>query len=317
MRTYLIRATVLVSLYLYAQLSIAGGFKILPKPEKISRHVYAWIGPHGGPNTGNKGYRMNMAFVVGKNSVAVIESGYYPEMGKEIIGRIREVTRLPIKYVINSNSQPDRFLGNDAFKKAGTKIITSEKEAQRMQDNGNNYAMMLEMIMKFKQSEIKLPDPPDMQLTSGTKLDLGGGVILDIHLHKAAHTPAPLIVNVPIDKLVYAGDILYSGRLLAITSGGNIKEWKETYQYLKKFKGATFIPGHGKPAKLSDFDKSTYQYLDLLDTHMTRMVEEGVDLQDAINRLDQSAFAYLENYQDLAGRNASRAYLEAESAAFN
>jgi len=317
MRTHLARLAILVSLCLFYQVSIAKEFKILPKPEKISKHVYAWIGPYGGPNIKNKGYRMNLAFVVGENSVAVLESGYYPKMAKEMIGRIREITRLPISYVINSNSQPDRFLGNDVFKRAGAKIVASKKEAQRMEENGNNYAMMLETIMKFKQSDIKLPAPPDVQLTAGTKLDLGGGVVIDIHLHKAAHTPAPLIVNIPIDNTVYAGDILYSGRLISITPGGNIKEWKETYSYLKRFKNATFIPGHGKPAKLSGFEKSTYQYLDLLDTHMSKMVDNGVDIQDAIRRLDQSAFSYLENYKNLAGRNASRAYLEAESAAFN
>ena len=38
--------------------------------------------------------------------------------------------------------------------------------------------------------------------------------------------------------------------------------------------------------------------------------------QDAINTLDQSGFAKLEDYQALAGRNASFAYLEAEIEAF-
>jgi hypothetical protein len=46
------------------------------------------------------------------------------------------------------------------------------------------------------------------------------------------------------------------------------------------------------------------------------MVDEGTDMQDANGRLDQSAFAYLENYDDLAGRNANITYQEAERAAF-
>jgi hypothetical protein len=49
---------------------------------------------------------------------------------------------------------------------------------------------------------------------------------------------------------------------------------------------------------------------------MNKMVEEGVDVQDAINRLDQSRFAKLANYDLLAGRNASWTYLEREAAAF-
>ena len=78
----------------------------------------------------------------------------------------------------------------------------------------------------------------------------------------------------------------------------------------------TFIPGHGQPGPLKNFDFPTRQYLELLHSHMQKMVEDGVDIQDAINSLDQSRFSQLANFKDLAGRNASRAYLEQEAAAF-
>ena len=67
---------------------------------------------------------------------------------------------------------------------------------------------------------------------------------------------------------------------------------------------------------LKDFDFPTRQYLTLLLTHMDKMVDEGVDAQDAIDRLDQSRFSKLANFDQLAGRNASWAYLEREAAAF-
>ncbi|VAW91091.1 SoxH protein, homolog [hydrothermal vent metagenome] len=299
------------------QAVLAENFKILPKPEKISKHVYAWIGPYGGPNVENKGYRMNLAFVVGTKSIAVLDSGFYPAMASEMIAHIKTISPLPVKYVINSNSQPDRFLGNDVFRKTGAVIITSPKEAERMEENGNNYAMMLEMRMKFKPDDIKLPEHPTRIITQKTDLDLGGGVTVTLHMYKAAHTPQPLIVHIPGDKVVYAGDILYSGRMLSVVEGSNIRQWIQTYDYLRRFTGDTFIPGHGKPGPLSAFEKSTYQYLLLLDAHMTKMVAEEKGMQEAILRLDQSSFSKLENYKDLAGRNAHRAYLEAELAAFD
>ncbi len=302
----------LVLLFVSGQVSAA----ILPEPKKISQHVYAWFGPYEGPNEKNRGFRMNLGFVVGKDAVAVFDSGFYSAMAEEMVSHIRAITPLPIKYVINTNSQPDRMMGNDVFRKLGAEIITSAPEAQRMDANGNNYAMMLEMTMKFKQSDIRLPARPTRIISKPEVIDLGGGVTLDIHLHKAAHTPLPLIVHVPSDKLVYAGDVLYNGRLLAIVPGGNIREWMETFNYLKRFGDVTFFPGHGRPGKLKDFQVSTYEYLQMLDSHMTRMLEEGVDMQDAINRLDQSKFSHLANYKDLAGRNANRAYQEAERAAF-
>lgn len=299
-------------------LSTADTFTILPKPTKVSDHVYAWIGPHGGPNEKNKGFRMNLAFVVGKHSVAVIETGFYPAMAKEMLGRIREITQLPIKYAINSNSQPDRFFGNSVFEKTGAKIIAHKKEIIRMSEFDSNFAIFIENSMKFEEDSVKIPNSPNMPINDNVIIDLGGGTILNISHYKAGHTPAPLIIYIPSDNIVYAGDILYSKRLLAIVPGGNIKEWIETYDYLRQFKNAIFIPGHGKPGPLDQFEKSTYSYLKLLNSYMNKMVDEGVDMQDAINNFIplQNKYAYLEDFEALAGRNANRAYQEAERAAF-
>jgi hypothetical protein len=81
---------------------------------------------------------------------------------------------------------------------------------------------------------------------------------------------------------------------------------------LKSFGNVTFVPGHGKPAPLSTFRFPTRDYLALLHAHMTEAVEQGKDQQDAIASLNQTRFSKLANYEDLAGRNASFAYLEAE-----
>ncbi len=295
----------------------ASATSILPAPKQISKHVYAWIGPHGGPSVDNKGYRMNMGFVVGDSAVAVLDTGFYPKMAEEMVTHIRNITKKPIKYAINTNSQPDRFFGNEVYKKLGTRIISHPSEIKRMQENTSNYMAFIENSMKFKEGSLNSPVLPDYPVQENTIINLGGSVTLEIDMHKAAHTPSPLIVYVRSDNVVYAGDILYSGRLLAIVPGGNIKQWMETFNYLKKFKNATFIPGHGDPKPLAFFIKPTYEYLKLLDSYMSAKVEEGIDMQDAIDKLDQSEFSYLENFKDLSGRNANRAYQEAENAAFN
>ena len=305
-----------LSLTTFAYAQSKNGQRILPAPIQVSDHVYMWQGPHDGPNTENRGFRMNMAFVVGKDAVAVIETGFYPAMAEDMVKHIRAITALPIKYAINSNSQPDRFFGNDVYRKLGAKIIAHEKEITRMQINANNYLQFITSSVKLPVKEVGIPLPPDMPVNGPIQIDLGGNVILNISTYKAAHTPSPLIVHVPSDNVIYAGDILYSGRMLAVVEGGDITQWIETYDYLRKFDGAKFIPGHGSPDKLQAFDKSTYAYLTLLQKHMQSMLEKDVDMQDAISRLDQSDFRYLENYKELSGRNANRAYQEFERKAF-
>lgn len=288
---------------------------ILPPPQKVSAHVYAWIGPHGGPSKENQGYRMNMAFVVGTNAVAVIETGYTEAMAQEMLKHIAAVTKLPVKYAINSNSQPDRFFGNEVFRRNGAQIIAHEKEAKRMAENGGDLAGAIERILGLPNGSVKAPNPPDIIIAKDMSLDLGGVKVMLRHFG-AAHTPAPLVAHIPADNVVYAGDILYSGRLLAVVPGGNVKSWINTFDALKTFGNATFVPGHGKPAKLAAFKFSTRDYLTTLHTHMKTMVAQGVALDDAVKRLNQSRFSRLENFQELAGRNANMAYLESEAESF-
>ena len=289
--------------------------KILPAPKKISEHVYTWIGPLDGPSKKNSGYRMNLAFVVGEKAVAVIDTGYTETMAKEMLEHIRTITDKPVKYAINSNSQPDRFMGNPVFRQVGATILSCKKSADRMAAESSNFADAIERILELPKGTVKIPGAPDQIINEETQLDLGG-VSIKLKNYGASHTPGSLAVEIPADRIVYAGDILYAQRLLAVRADGNIKSWISVFDQLKHYGKATFIPGHGQPGPLKDFDFPTRQYLDMLLTHMDKMIDQGVDAQDAISKLDQSRFSKLANYEGLYGRNANLAYLEREQAAF-
>jgi len=288
---------------------------ILPSPKQLSEHVYAWIGPLPGPSKDNQGYRMNLLFVVGKNAVAVIDTGYTEAMAKEMLFHIRAITDKPIKYAINTNSQPHRFMGNPVFREAGASILAHEHTANRMNAQGGNFAGFIERILELPENSVKIPKKPDRLIKNDTKLDLGD-LIISLKNLGPAHTPAQLVIEVAKDKLVYTGDILYAGRVLAILPDSNTKSWISAFDKLKDYGDVTFIPGHGQPGKLKDFEFSTREYLTLLHDHMNKMVDEGVDLQEAIEKLDQSKYSNLVNYEELSGRNANITYVEREAASF-
>lgn len=306
---------VLIAL-LTCSVAYAASAKILPPPQKVSAHVYAWIGPYGGPSKENHGYRMNLAFVVGAQAVAVMDTGYTEAMAKEMLDYIRTITPLPIKYAINTNSQPHRYLGNAVFRRAGAKIIAHRAEAARMARLGSDQAQTVITTLQLPAGSVQPPAPPDQLLDGDLNLDLGK-LELRILAIGATHTPAQLVVQVPADNVVYAGDALFSGRLLAILPDGNVKSWLKAYDTLAAFGDVTFIPGHGPPGKLTAFDSPTRDYLKLLYGHMGKKIEAGADIQEAISSLDQSYFKTLADFDALAGRNASWAYLEREAEFFS
>jgi len=309
-------ATLLAMMLAGIPMAHAAPVKILPPPQKISPHVYAWIGPYGGASKENHGYRMNLAFVIGAQAVAVIDTGYTEAMAKEMLGYIRAITPLPIKYAINTNSQPHRFLGNEVFRRSGARIIAHRAEAARMARLGSEQAQTVINTLQLPAGSAQLPAPPDQIIDGDINLDLGNLELRIVHLC-ATHTPAQLVVHIPADKVVYAGDTLFSGRLLAVLPDGNVKSWLHAYDTLATFGDVTFIPGHGQPGKLKAFDFPTRDYLKLLYDHMGKKIDAGADIQEAISSLDQSRFKTLADFDSLAGRNASWTYLERESEFFS
>ena len=290
----------------------------LPKPKHISPHVWVWVGPLEGPNQANRGYRMNLGFIQCKTAVAVIDSGYTPEMAHEMLQRIREITPLPVRYVINTNSQPHRFMGNDVFRAAGAEIIASREAAARMEAAGADFARSIVQTLGLKDGTITPPKAPDYLLDANQSrvLDLGGGVSVKVSHWGRAHTRGSMIAEVSPDQTVFAGDILYSGRLLSVLPDSHVGQWIAAFDQLRPIKAKRFVPGHGEVAPLSGFEHSSYRYLTSLKSHMDQAVKNGVGPSEASKRFDSSGWKKLVNFDELAGRNASLAYLEAEADGF-
>jgi glyoxylase-like metal-dependent hydrolase (beta-lactamase superfamily II) len=289
---------------------------ILPKPTQISEHVWAWIGPYGGPSKDNNGYRMNLAFVVGKDAVAVLDSGYGPAMANDMLRHIRLITDRPVRYVVNSNSQPHRFMGNGPFQAQGAILVAGKGALPRMQASGDAYARTIESTLELPDGSITAPPAPDKLVEDSLTLDLGG-VSLEVVAVGQAHTPGSLIVHVPQDQLVYAGDVLYRGRLLALVSEvSDLEGWLQAWERLEQYPDARFLPGHGEPGPLSAFTHGNRDYLRALLEHMQQAVDAGTDMQAAINAFDSTPWQSLADFEDLAGRNAHEAYRQREAAAF-
>ena len=288
---------------------------ILPEPSRVSEHAWAWVGPYGPPSQENLGFRMNLGFVVGDDQVAVIDSGYGDAMAGEMLEQIRQIAGRPVGYVVNTNSQPHRVLGNATFHKAGAKILAGEGAVPRITGEGGAMASTAEGILGIAPGSIRPPGAPDHALAESRQLDLGG-VTLNVIPVGTAHTAGGLGVEGVEDKVIYAGDVLYGGRLLSVLPVSRVDDWIAVFDRLRPSEDAIFVPGHGKPGKLSDFENSTYRYLTTLRNHMDVAGEQGVDLQDAIDSLDQTEWQHLADFDALAGRNAHQTYVEREAAAF-
>jgi glyoxylase-like metal-dependent hydrolase (beta-lactamase superfamily II) len=290
---------------------------ILPAPVRVSPHVWAWIGPYEGPSKANNGFRMNLGFVVGADAVAVIDTGYTTVMAEEMVAAIRKITSLPIRYAINTNSQPHRFMGNDVFRKHGARIIAGTEAVARMAKDGGDLVQGIATALELKDKPA-LPAPPHQLIMdkSNMQIDLGGGVTLDITHVGRAHTAGSLVVRVMPDRTVFAGDVLYASRLPAILPDSSVIGWIAAFEHLRSIDAAVFVPGHGQPAPLAAFEQPTLAYLKAIKMHMDAAFKAGTDPSTAVRTFNTAPWRALVNFTELSDRNGSLAYLESEREGF-
>lgn len=279
--------------------------------KQVAPGIYAHIGDIGARTYENGGMNANSGFIVSKVGVIVVDSGPSYHVAQKIHAAIRKVTKLSVKYVINTGGQDHRWLGNGYFKAQGAEIIASSAAFEDMKARGVSQVEGLKSVLKeqFADTERTLPTRSfEKELT----LNLGGRDVRILHF-KAAHTQGDSVVWLPKEGVMFAGDIVYVDRLLGVMPHSNANDWLSSFEEMSKLKPRRIIPGHGEVCDLAKAEKETGGYLRLLINAMGQAVDKGEELQQAINNLDQSAFAYLANYSALKGANASRVYLEMES----
>ncbi len=76
--------------------------------------------------------------------------------------------------------------------------------------------------------------------------------------------------------------------------------------------GAVYvIPGHGHPTNMAQVRRYTKDYLVFLRGEVRKLIDRGGTLKDSYN-IDQSAYAHLDTFEQLAKRNAGRVFVAME-----
>lgn len=91
--------------------------------ERVAEGVYAHVGELGGRTAVNQGLNANIGLVLTPGGAVLIDSGATARSARRIAEAARQVTALPIRWVINTGGQDHRWLGNGYFKAQGAQLI--------------------------------------------------------------------------------------------------------------------------------------------------------------------------------------------------
>ena len=101
-------------------------------------------------------------------------------------------------------------------------------------------------------------------------------------------------------------------RLLPIFADTMTADWLETWDTEFEALGATYvIPGHGHPTNMDQVRRYTRDYLVYLRGKIGAHIDAGGELIDAYY-VDQSPYAHLDTFEELATKNAGRVFEQME-----
>jgi quinoprotein relay system zinc metallohydrolase 2 len=273
------------------------------KPAKLTLHevghgIYVHHGEHLDISEGYQGDICNISFIVGSRGVAVVDTGGNLKIGNQLRDAIKQVTPLPILYVINTHVHPDHIFGNAAFVQDKPQLVGHEKLANAMELRRETYDRI---NAKYMGDDAKgaVIVKPTMVVKDTLTLDLGDRALL-LTAYPTAHTNTDITVQDSKTSTMWTGDLLFVERTPVVE--GDIKGFIAVIDTLKTYPVKQVIPGHG--AVTQDWIKALdneQRYFNALLADIRSAIKKGASMEST---MDSAAAGEKNNWQlfDIANR---------------
>ena len=283
-----------------------------PRTLKINERVYVLLGPIQHANRLNQGYMINSTVIVGANGVILVDSGGSDEVGRHIAAAVRRITDKPVTHVVNTHHHGDHYLGNVAFE--GAAFISSEMCRKMVLETGHEWLAIMERDIGRRLAGTKAI-AAEVTYPAGARTETFiHGVRVVFWVPKGSHTIGDLLVHLPDDKVLVAGDVLVSG-VVPTLQDGFVKNWLQTLEEIQTLGVEHFVPGHGDVMTLRDVTALRGAMLRFY-AGVREGFKSGKSESEIRKSLDLSSWETLERSY-VIGRNINRAYLETERDFFN
>lgn len=286
------------------------GSLLYDKPFEVIPGVFSAIGATAPPTYENAGHNNNLSFIVTGEGVVVINGGAAYGLAEALHEEIKAVTDQPVKLVFNENGQGHAVLGNNYWTERGVPVVAHVDAAREVEEYGGS---IIEAMKRYNgdQAEGTVVQGPTETFEDEYVVEMGAFRIEARYLGPA-HSPGDIVLWLPDQSLVISGDMAFHERMLPIFEDTMTAEWLETWDAEFEALEPTYvIPGHGHPTNMAQVRRYTKDYLVYLRGKVGEHLDAGGELRDAYY-VDQSPYAHLDTFEELAKRNAGRVFEQME-----
>ncbi len=284
------------------------------QPVEVGPGVWMVQGASALGSPANRNFISNAAFVVTREGVVVVDALGSPALARELVAAIARITPQPIRHVVLTHYHADHVYGLQVFKELGATITAHQ--AGRAYLHSDTAALRLQVsrteLAPWVDADTRLV-AADRWIDQTTRFTLGG---VDFVLQPAgpAHTPEDLVVVLPQQRLLIAGDLVFRGRVPFVGQADSGR-WIEVLNRLLDYKVRTIVPGHGPASTSAESDLMlTRDYLQHLRQTMGEAARNLDPFEDAYARADWSRFEHLPLFKAANRINAYNTYLLMEQA---
>jgi glyoxylase-like metal-dependent hydrolase (beta-lactamase superfamily II) len=247
--------------------------------EILANGVYA-LTAEGDPNVGA---------IEGEDFLVCFEALATPVAAREWLGRLRQHTDKPVRYLVLSHYHAVRVLGASAF--GAEIIVTHEKTREWIAERGRQdwESEFARMPRLFKEpSSIPGLTRPTATFTDRFSIDLGGGRgDLVLQYCGRGHTEGDIVAWLPDRRILFAGDLVEAQAAL-YTGDAFHREWAAgTLDRVAALGVQTLVGGRGAVAHGADACAAavgqTRHFLDTMLAEVGAVQRHGGTLKEAFS----------------------------------
>jgi cyclase len=266
---------------------------------ELADGVYAYIQPPGGWCVSNAGVIVDDARAV------VIDTLATQARAGRLQAQVDRLQPAPARIVVNTHHHGDHIFGNHLYGPAAT-IVAHDRAPAEMTETGLALTQLWPAV-EWGDVQVTLPT---LTFSDRLTLRLNDRTAELIHVGPA-HTTNDIVVWLPAEKILFAGDVALSGSAQFVLMG-SLSGSLTALARLRELGAETIVCGHGAVAGPEVLDDNL-RYLEWVAALAAEGHARGETPLQTARQADRRGFAHLLDGERLVG-NLHRAFAELDGA---
>lgn len=264
-----------------------------PAVKQIGTGLYAYISDNDAS--------ANCTFLIGDAGILVVDTGLNETEAAKLLNAIRQVSPLPVKFIVNTHYHPDHQGGNPTVGPSAVVIST---------DFTRERTLAVQQAPSMKGFHFR---PADLTFQQQVTLHLVPYSV-QIYFPGKAHTSGDALVYFPQQRAISMGD-LFLNRSSPAMDEGSAENWIQALDRALELPLENVVPGHFELATKSDL-KRFRDYMNDLYQQVKTLKQKGETLEqvrDEIHMEKYSDFRQYPRYEATFADNATTMYQQLQA----